>query len=150
MNYPPIRDLVPHEPPLLMLAAVTGFGEGAVTCEAHFLPDCPFVHDARADAVVLLELMAQTIASFVSLERLRAAEPGHAPLRLGYLVSAQAVAFHVPFVTVEDRLSTHATMTWHEGALGRFKCRVTRGDQCLAEGSLTVCEDISDLRMEER
>lgn len=150
MNYPPIHELVPHEPPLLLVGAVASFGEGAVTCEARISADCPFVHDARAEAVVLLELMAQTIAAFVSLTRLRAAEPGRAPLRLGYLVSAQAVAFHVPFVSVGDCLSAHASMTWHEGPLGRFQCRVTRGDQCLAEGSLTVCEDISDVALESR
>lgn len=136
MTFPPLRDLVPHEPPMLLLDRVNTLSVDAVVCESQVTATWPFAKEGRVDGVVLLELMAQTMAAFVGLERRRRGVEGGP--RVGYLVGAQGVLFHVPALAVGVTVSTEARMYWHEGPLARFECRVKEGTRALAEGVLTA------------
>ena len=137
MSYPPLHELVPHEPPMLLLERVCDFTEDSVTCEGEITDGCPFVENGCVEALVTLELMAQTIAVFVGLEQRRRGAAGEQP-RVGYLVGAQNVVFRVPSLSVGEQVLTEARLQWHEGPLARFACRVSDGTRALAEGVLTA------------
>lgn len=137
MSFPPLAELVPHEPPILLLDRVVSSTEDAVCCEAVLTPACPFVKNGRAEALLSLELMAQTLAVYVGLERRRRGIAEGRP-RVGYLVGAQGVLFHVPALEVGRRLLTEARLQWHEGPLARFECRVQGDGRVLAVGVLTA------------
>jgi predicted hotdog family 3-hydroxylacyl-ACP dehydratase len=83
--------------------------------------------------------MAQTIGAYVTLER-REREGAPAVPRLGYLVSAQSVRFHVSELELGRPLRSHAKLEWHDEGLARFWCNVGSGDRELGDGRLTVYE----------
>src|SRR6185369_5593006 len=65
--FPPLADLVPHRPPMLLLDRVLAYSNEAVSCEVNIRPDSPFVEGALVPAVVALEYMAQAVAAFAGL-----------------------------------------------------------------------------------
>ena len=79
-TYPPIVELVPHRPPMLLLDRVLSYDGECVVCETVLGPDSPFVEQGHVPAVVGIEYMAQTIAAGAGLS---ARDKGSASARNG-------------------------------------------------------------------
>ena len=70
-TYPPIVELVPHRPPMLLLDRVLSYDGECVVCETVLEPESPFVDEGEVPAIVGIEYMAQTIAAGAGLSRAR-------------------------------------------------------------------------------
>jgi len=134
-QYPPIVELVPHRPPMLLLDRVLSYDGERVVCETVLEAGSPFVDQGRVPAVVGIEYMAQAIAAGAGLS---ARDKGEAAARMGFLLGCRDLAITVDSFRVGDRLTVEARRTWGEKEIGSFACKVLRDDEVLVEGALTV------------
>ena len=134
-TYPPIVELVPHRPPMLLLDRVLSYDGDCVVCETVLGPNSPFAEQGHVPAVVGIEYMAQTIAAGAGLS---AREKGSASGQMGFLLGCRSLTIAVDSFRVGDRLTIEARRSWGETALGSFACKVQRGAEVLVEGALTV------------
>jgi predicted hotdog family 3-hydroxylacyl-ACP dehydratase len=133
-SFPPISELVPHEPPMLLLDRVLAYSKDFVSCEVEIRSDSPFVRGAGVPAIVGIEYMAQTVATFAGL----AARETGGEVRIGFLLGSRDVRIDADVFPVGDRLTIDARRTWGENDLGSFVCQVRRGADVLLQGSLSV------------
>jgi predicted hotdog family 3-hydroxylacyl-ACP dehydratase len=134
-TYPPIVELVPHRPPMLLLDRVLSYDGECVICETVLGPTSPFAEQGHVPALVGIEYMAQTIAAGAGLS---ARDKESASGQMGFLLGCRSLNIAVDSFNVGDRLTIEARRTWGETALGSFACKVQRGTEVLVEGSLTV------------
>lgn len=132
--FPPVRELVPQRPPMLLLDAVTRQEGDTIACAAELRADNLFVREGRAPAALALEYMAQAIAA---LHGLRARARGEA-VRVGLLVGCRALQLHADWLRVGDALQVQARRAFADGALAEYSASVTRGDELVAEAVLHV------------
>jgi len=134
-TYPPIVELVPHRPPMLLLDRVLSYDGDCVVCETVLGPDSPFAEQGEVPAVVGIEYMAQTIAAGAGLS---ARDKGDQAGRTGFLLGCRNLSIAVDSFQIGDRLTIEARRTWGENQIGSFACKVQRGSEVLVEGALTV------------
>jgi len=141
MDFPPISELVPHKPPMVLLDRVLSYSTDFVCCEVEIRVDSAFVQRDGDDngaggvpALVGMEYMAQCVAVFAGLS---ARESGQ-PARIGLLLGSRDLRFDADLFPVGDRLTVEARKTWGENILGSFACRVLRGAEVLVQGTLNV------------
>jgi 3-hydroxyacyl-[acyl-carrier-protein] dehydratase len=99
---PPIRDWLPHRPPMLFVERLLGEAEDGVTCVGRIPAGCAMVTRGSAPAFVALELAAQCAAVWEALARSRLSGPASA--RNGYLVSLKDVVLHRSTVPADGDL----------------------------------------------
>ena len=130
--FPPIAEVVPQRPPMLLLDRVLSFDGVRVVCELCLEPNSPFVQagesggevPAEVPAIVGLEYMAQAAAAAAGLSARE--------------IGCRNLTIAVDSFRVGDRLIVEARRTFGEKDLGSFACQVRRGDDVLVEGALTV------------
>ena len=107
-EFPPVRELVPHEPPMLWLRRVVAHSADATECEAH-ADDIALLRDARgrAPGYAALELAAQCVSAHARL----AAANGGAP-RIGFLLGTRRFEVRVPHLLPGQRLFVRVTRLW--------------------------------------
>ena len=132
--YPPIAELVPHRPPMLLLDRVLSYDGETVICETVLAPGSLFVDGGEVPAVVAIEYMAQTIAAGAGL---LARDKGEGA-RMGFLLGCRDLTIAVDSFQVGDWLTIDARRTWGGDELVSFACKVQRGSEVLVEGALTV------------
>lgn len=134
MSYPAITELLPHRPPMVLLDEVESFDGDVVRCSVTIRPDAPLVKDGKVRAAAALEYMAQCTGTCTML---RAREQGSGSLR-GYLVGARDLRLETDCFHVGDRLVVEARITWDGSEIAHFDCTLSRDDELLAKGSLSV------------
>lgn len=134
-EFPPVSELVPHRPPMLLLDAVTGWDGVQLECAVVVRADWLLVQQGRMPAAGLLEVMAQAVAAECGLR-------GHArgePVRVGMLTGCRSLQLHAPTVPVGTALRVRARQVVDLGAAAEFLCHVmTLDGRVLAEGALQV------------
>ena len=134
-GFPPVRELVPQRPPMLLIDAVTAWDGETVRCAATVRADWLLVEGDSMQAAGLLEVMAQTVAALHGLQGRARGEP----VRIGLLLGCRGLVLHVPRVQVGEALRVSARQGFNLEDLAAFTCRVEgAGGACLAEGSLHV------------
>lgn len=138
--FPPIEDVVPHRPPMLLLDRVCSHGDDVTVSTVAIRPDSPFIAtgaDGRpgVPAVVGIEYMAQTVAAYAGLS---ARKEKRAP-RIGFLLGCRELSLATDVFAVGEVLTIQVRRVFGENDLGHFNCTITGADgQTLASGSLTV------------
>ena len=131
---PDLRDLVPHEPPMLLLDAVQSYDDESVVCTVTIAPDGLFVEQQngqpRVPAVIGLEYMAQCVAAYAGLT----ARQGGRPPRIGFLIGCRELRLDAEAFSVGDTLEVEARRVWGENDLGSFACAVKRAGEVLGFG----------------
>lgn len=89
---PPLRELIPHRPPMLFVERILGEAEDGATCLGRVPGACALVALGSTPAFVALEAAAQTAAVWEALRSFR--EAGVHTTRTGYLVSLRDVVLH--------------------------------------------------------
>ena len=133
-RFPPIIEILPHRPPMILLDEVLVREGERIVCAATIREEGPFVQARRVQAVVMLEYMAQCIAAFAGLN----ARSRGQPIRPGLLVACREMDLAVDAVGVGARLVVEAERIWGDRAFGFFECTVTEGGEALARASLSV------------
>ncbi len=137
-NYPPVIELVPHEPPLLLLSRVVDFDDESITCEVDLEANQMFDDGSGIDLIVATEWMAQSVGAYVGVKK---RETGQAP-RIGFIIGVRKVDFKLSKVKKGTELHVSAKPVWVDQASGSFECKVrdVNENRVIAEGSLTVHE----------
>lgn len=137
VEFPPVRDLVPHAGPMVLLDEVLAHDEHATTCAVEIAAQELFREpDGSVPVWIGIEYMAQCIAVHAGLVQ-RAA--GELEPQRGFLVGARALRFHVDRFGAEQRLLATARRLWAGSrSLVAFECelRDADGGTLLAEGRL--------------
>ena len=140
MRTPPITELLPHRPPMLLVQEVVELGEAGLVCDGRIPADNPFVEDGKAPAVFGLELAAQAAGVLEALRRIREGASG--PPRAGYLVSLKRARFATPFLDADRALRVNVRTIGAIGQLAMVEAVVRdEGGAELVTGTLSVWAD---------
>jgi predicted hotdog family 3-hydroxylacyl-ACP dehydratase len=135
---PPVGELVPHRPPMLLIDRVIAHGDNLTVCEVEVKPDSLFTveRDGRREvpAIVGIEYMAQTVATFAGLS---ARKERRAP-RIGFLIGCRELRLDTDAFAPGDVLTVEARRLFGENDLGSFACTISREGRTLVTGTLTV------------
>ncbi|MBX3272358.1 MAG: hypothetical protein KF729_19015 [Sandaracinaceae bacterium] len=134
MSLPPITELLPHRPPMLLVDEVIRHEGLRVTCRTTIREDMPFVSDGQAPMLVALELFAQSACSLVALLAVgrRTAMMG------GAFLGTRKVALHADALFVGDVVDIHCEERMAIGPTAQIECRLERAGELLAEGAINV------------
>ncbi|WP_434422091.1 ApeP family dehydratase [Nannocystis pusilla] len=133
MAFPPLDEILPHRPPMLLLDALTAAEAESVTCRATVRAGAPFVAGGRVSALIALEYFAQAVAALFAYK----ARGGAGPFR-GLLLGARDLELAVSHLRVGDVLDVDCREQWASGPVAQFQCILSRGDERLATGAVTV------------
>lgn len=132
---PPLAELLPHAPPMVLLDEVLAFDGATARCGLTVRPGSMFVEAGRVRAVVALEYMAQCVAACAALRSRARGEPAG---QGGYLVGARELRLETSGFEVGDVLEVEATLEFDGRELGTFACALSRRGERLASGVLNV------------
>lgn len=136
---PPIDELVPHRPPMLLLDRVRSTDGQNIVCELTVRDGAAFVEDGKVAATVAVEYMAQAAAAWLgALARSRNEPPGG-----GILVGLRELVLHVDGFVVGELLEIHARHTWGTERFMSFDCKVVVGAHDVATATLNVLRNDS-------
>jgi predicted hotdog family 3-hydroxylacyl-ACP dehydratase len=133
-TYPPLTELVPHGPPMLLLDRVLSYSTNCLRCAVEIRPDSLFAGPDGVPAVVGVEYMAQAVAVYAGLKN---RGEGKA-VRIGFLLGSRDIRIDVDRFAIGDHLEVEARHTFGDADVGAFACRVERGGDVLLHGNLTV------------
>jgi predicted hotdog family 3-hydroxylacyl-ACP dehydratase/3-hydroxymyristoyl/3-hydroxydecanoyl-(acyl carrier protein) dehydratase len=134
---PPIREIVPHDGPMLLIGEVIKHLPEITVCRVNVDRSRLFVRpDGRVPAWVGLEYMAQCVAAHGGLV---AHGMGDAP-RPGLFLGTRNVQLAVDFFESDEVLTVSARHLRGDLGLASFACRVDRpgAERPLLEGNLSV------------
>lgn len=83
--YPDIRELLPHDAPMILLDSVIDVRDTGLTAQVTITPQSLFADEHGVPAWVGLEYMGQAIAAYAGAHARRRGEP----VRIGFLVSTR-------------------------------------------------------------
>ncbi len=131
---PPLRQLVPHAPPMLLLDELVEWAPGRARCAVRLRPDSPFMEDGRVRALVSLEYMAQAAAACAGME----ARGGEGAARGGLLLGTRELSLAVAHFRAGDELMVEAERVSADEQVTSFRCQVHRGQELVARAVLSV------------
>ncbi len=135
----PVRELLPHEPPMVMLDRVVSYEETKLTTEITVRRECPFCEDDGVPGWVGIEYMAQCVAAHAGAKgRLR----GEPPL-LGFLLGTRAYKCTVERFPLGETLTVLAEQLFSESGLGAFACSIET-DRPVATATINVYQPDKD------
>ena len=131
---PPVAELLPHSPPMILLDEVVEADGRRAVCRVRVRGDSPFAEGGKVPAVVAIEYMAQAVSAYAGLQ----ARARGAPPRIGYLLGTRELTLEVDAFDVGDELVVEAVYVWGDETLGAFDCTVRRAGQTVAAATLNV------------
>jgi predicted hotdog family 3-hydroxylacyl-ACP dehydratase len=134
MAFPPLAEILPHRPPMLLLDAMTVAEVQEVACTATVREGAPFVHDGRASSLLAVEYFAQAVAALFAYK----ARGEGAPAFQGLLLGARDLELAAPYLHVGDALEVVCREHWASGPVATYQCTLLRGPERLATGAITV------------
>ncbi|MCB9726985.1 MAG: 3-hydroxylacyl-ACP dehydratase [Deltaproteobacteria bacterium] len=133
-TWPPISELVPHAPPMILIDRMLDWAPGEARCELTVREGAPFVREGRVHAVVGIETMAQTVAACLGYE----AFTGGGAVRVGVIIGCRRLDILRPWVPVGTRLVISARRVRGNEMLSHFECEVADGEDLVATSLLTL------------
>lgn len=131
---PPIRELLPHEPPMLLLDELVSWSPERAQLRATVRAGSPFVVDGRMPAACCLEYMAQAAAAARGIEQhLRGVAPS-----LGVLLGTRELRLELESLAVGDELDIAVTEEFSDQKLARYACELRRAGELVAAATLNV------------
>ena len=133
--YPPLRELLPHRPPMILIDELVHWDEREVVCSVTIRDDAPFLVDGRVPALVSIEYFAQTVAAFYGyLARHRQ------QFTMGMLLGTRELELRTDFFHVGDALTITGRELWNGEGLAQFRCELLRGPELLALAAISVLQ----------
>lgn len=134
MTFPAIEALIPHRTPMRLVDEVVHQEGRSVTCRTTIGATMPFVRDGEVPMMVALELFAQSACTLVSLLALRTG----GPIAGGAVLGTRKLELHGASLAVGDVVHIHCEERMAMGPMAQIHCRLLRGEELLAEGSINV------------
>ena len=119
-HYPPIEQLLPHRPPMILIDRMVDATETGSTCEVTIEPQTLFLEPAGVPAFVGLEYMAQAVAAYGGYRSYLAGEP----VAVGFLLGTPQLQTSCQFFDIRQTLRIQVTHVWGENELMQFHCTI--------------------------
>lgn len=134
MAFPPLDEILPHRPPMLLLDALTAAEDQFVSCQVTVREGAPFVHAGKVSALLAVEYFAQAVAALFAFK----ARGGDGAPFHGLLLGVRDLDLEVPHLCVGDLLAVDCREQWASGPVAQYSCTLSRGSERLAAGAITV------------
>lgn len=129
----PVRELLPHEPPMVLLDKVISCEESSLVAEVVISRESMFCDESGVPGWVGIEYMAQSVAAHAgALARQRGDEPA-----IGYLLGTRSYKSAVSAFPIGSLLTIVVEPLFVEIGLGAFACRIDMGGT-VAEATINV------------
>ena len=134
----PIEDLLPHRGTMLLLDRVTDFAGASAAAE--YLPRADAWYadeEGNMPGWIGIELMAQTVAGHVSLQK----RAEGLPPRHGALLGTRCYRSAVPSFQAGEMLRICATLLFRDDSgFSAYDCNIARGGEEIASATVKVFE----------
>ena len=120
VRFPPIEQLLPHRPPMILIDLMIDATDTASTCEVSITPRTLFIESAGVPAFVGLEYMAQAVAAYGGYKAYLAGQP----LGLGFLLGTPQLKTDCQFFHCGQILQIQVTHVWGDHELTQFQCTI--------------------------
>jgi predicted hotdog family 3-hydroxylacyl-ACP dehydratase len=134
-RFPPVAELVPHEPPMLLVEALLEWSPDTALVRATIRAGSPFVAHDRMPATILLEYMAQAIAVANGMADRTA---GRVAVELGVLLGTRELELFCDEIAVGTVLELRVVREFGDGKLARYACTAARDGELLARATINV------------
>ena len=129
----PIQELLPHDPPMVLLDRAVSFEESTFVAEVDIRADSIFCEDHGVPGWVGIEYMAQAVAAHAGYQARLEQEPPS----IGYLLGTRSYRCSLPFFPIDATLRVHIESLYIDMGLGAFACRIEI-DGTVAEATINV------------
>jgi len=129
----PISELLPHDPPMVLLDRVLSFDESSLVAEVTIHRDSVLCDESGVPGWVGIEYMAQAVAAHAGAQ---ARLEGNTP-SVGYLLGTRSYKCLLPAFPVGATLTVHIKALFVEMSLGAFECRIET-DEEVATATINV------------
>ena len=119
--YPPLEQLLPHRPPMILIDRLLEANEQEAICEVTITPESMFLEAAGVPAFVGIEYMAQSIAAHGSYQHYLVNES----IAVGLLMGTRRLETVCQFFALGETLRIHVSHVWGTHELMRFRCTIT-------------------------
>jgi predicted hotdog family 3-hydroxylacyl-ACP dehydratase len=131
----PMADLLPHEPPMVLLDRVTAWDELGLSACVTIGPETRFAEPgAGVPAHVGIEWMAQACGALVGLRATTAGQP----VRPGFLLSTRDFAADRAWFVTGELLVVFVHQVFHQGGMAVFDCRIDSNGTTCTRARLTL------------
>ena len=120
-KYPPIEQLLPHRPPMILIDRLVWTNGVATVCEVSIRPHSMFIQAVRVPAFVGIEYMAQTVAAHGGYQSYLEGQP----VAVGLLLGTRRLETRCQFFELGQTLRIEAIHIWGQHKLMRFRCTIT-------------------------
>jgi predicted hotdog family 3-hydroxylacyl-ACP dehydratase len=119
-QYPPIEQLLPHRPPMILIDRMIDATETGSTCEITIGPQTLFLEPAGVPAFVGIEYMAQAVAAYGGYKSFRVGES----VAVGFLLGTPHLKTYCQFFELGQTLQVQVTLVWGQHELMQFHCTI--------------------------
>ena len=120
VQYPPIEQLLPHRPPMILLDRMIDATDTGSVCEVTIGPQTLFIEPLGVPAFVGLEYMAQAVAAYGGYKSYLAGEP----IAIGFLLGTPQLKTSCQFFDCGQTLQIQVTHVWGDNELTQFHCTI--------------------------
>lgn len=135
--FPPIAELLPHDPPMIVIDEVSDSGDDWIETVTDINQDHMFFEPGPngLPGWALIELMAQSIAAFAGLQ----AKHNGDPVRIGFLLGTRKMNISLPVIETGSRLHIRARRELKDlDGLSTFACTARVEGVEIASGLINV------------
>lgn len=114
----PIREFLPHEPPMVLLDRIVSYEEPKLVTEITIRPGIPFYDENGVPGWIGLEYMAQSVAAYAGVQ----AHLREAPPSIGFLLGTRAYKCAVTQFPLGVKLKILVESLFVDSGLASFSC----------------------------
>lgn len=136
VQYPPLEQLLPHRPPMILIDRMIDATDAGSTCEVTIGPQTLFMEPGGVPAFVGLEYMAQAVAAYGGYKSYLAGEP----MAMGFLLGIPQLKTYCQLFDCGQTLQVQVTHVWGDNELMQFHCTIHDAltGKLLQQAELTV------------
>lgn len=136
----PVRELLPHDPPMVLLDRAISFEDATLIAEVDVRADSILCQENGVPGWVGIEYMAQAVAAHAGCQaRLEGKPPS-----IGYLLGTRSYKCSLAAFPVGETLQVHIESLYVEMALGAYACRIDMGET-VASATINVYQPSGDM-----
>lgn len=129
----PVRELLPHDPPMVLLDRAISFEDATFIAEVDVRNDSILCQDSGVPGWVGIEYMAQAVAAHAGCKARLEGEPPS----IGYLLGTRSYECSLAAFPVGETLQVYIESLYVEMGLGAFACRIDMGET-VASATISV------------
>lgn len=139
-DLPMIETLIPHRLPMRLIDRILDLNEDHIETMCIVTETWPLCDSDGADAILNVEMIAQSVAALYHERKKRRGEP-----QIDFLVGIKEARFYRQKLPLHAELKTHVRLMSTIDNYGIFEGDVILGNTCVCSATLQVLEPAEDL-----